>query len=152
MVKIFTGVDRQSFKGGGGLNATWDFGEGIFKAKAAKLKAKASVYKTQAEQNKALLNIIETYYDFLEAQLNFKSYEQLVAEANTIAGQIAIQVEVGLRFESELLLAKSNHNHMRVEMLNARTQYNKNVSKVSKIAQSGSCNEAGRDRNSFSSH
>lgn len=121
--KIFTNVDRQSFNGGFGLNATWDFGDAIFKAKAAKLKVKASKYQAQAEQNKALLNIIETYYDFLEAQLDYKAYEQLVAEANILAKQIETQVNAGLRFESELLLAKSNHNHMKVEMLNARTRY-----------------------------
>ena len=121
--EIFESLDRQNFWGGAGLNATLDFGDGIFKVKAAKLKARASVYRTQAEKNKALLNIIETYYDFLTAQFSYKAYEQLAAEADDLARQIAIQVEAGLRFESEMLLAKSNSNHMRVEMLNARTQY-----------------------------
>ena len=131
--KIFTNVDRQSFWGGTGLNATWNIGEGIFKAKAAKLKAKASVYQTQAERNKALLNIIGTYYDFLAAQLNYKAYEQLVAEADDLASQIGTQVEAGLRFESERLLAKSNYNHMRVEMLNARIQYYSMSAKLVKL-------------------
>ena len=121
--KIFTNLDRQSFWGGAGFNATLDIGDGIFKARSAKLKSEASVYKTEAEQNKALLNIIETYYDFLTAQLYYKAYEQLVAESDDLASQIAIQVEAGLRFESELLLAQSNSSHMRIEMLNARTQY-----------------------------
>ena len=131
--KIFTNVDRQSFWGGTGLNATWNIGEGIFKAKAAKLKAKASVYQTQAEWNKALLNIIGTYYDFLAAQLNYKAYEQLVAEADDLASQIGTQVEAGLRFESERLLAKSNYNHMRVEMLNTRIQYYNMSAKLVKL-------------------
>ena len=59
----------------------------------------------------------------MTAQLNYNAYEQLVAEADDLASQIAVQVEAGLSFESELLLAKSNSNHIRVEMLNARTQY-----------------------------
>jgi outer membrane protein TolC len=121
--EILESLDRQNFWGGTGLNATLDLGEGIFKAKAAKLKAEASVYQTQAEKNKALLNIIETYYDFLVAQLNYNAYEQLVAESVDLASQIATQVEAGLRFESERLLAQSNSNHIRVEMLNARIQY-----------------------------
>lgn len=121
--EIFESLDRQNFWGGAGLNATLDFGDGIFKARSAKLKAEASVYKTEAERNKALLNIIETYYDFLTAQLNYNAYEQLVAESDDLASQIATQVEAGLRFESERLLAQSNSNHMRVEMLNARTRY-----------------------------
>jgi outer membrane protein TolC len=121
--EIFESLDRQNFWGGAGLNATLDFGDGIFKAKATKLKAKASVYQTQAEKNKAMLQIIETYYDFVAAQLNYNAYEQLVAESDDLASQIAIQVEAGLRFESELLLAKSNSSHIRVEMLNYRAQY-----------------------------
>ena len=131
--KIFTDVNRQNFWGGLGLNATWDFGDGIFKANAAELKAQASVYRTQAEQNKALLNVIQTYYDFLAAQLYYEAYEQLAAQADTIASQIAIQVTVGLRYESELLLAKSNYKHLQVEMLNAKTEYNNKSATLVKL-------------------
>ena len=122
--RFFTDVNRQNFWGGIGLNAVWDFGDGIFKSNAAELKAQAAVFETQAEQNKALLNTINTYYDFLAAQLYFKAYKQLAAEAKTIADQIGIQVEAGLRYESEKLLAKSNYHHLKVEMLNAKIQHN----------------------------
>jgi len=121
---FFTNVNRQNFWGGIGLNATWDFGDGVFKTNGAKLQADASVYLTQSEQNKALLSAIRAYYDFLAAQLYYKAYQQSAAQANTIASQIAIQVEAGIRYQSELLLAKSNYNHMKVEMLNAKTEYN----------------------------
>ena len=121
---FFNDVNRQNFWGGVGLNATWNFGDGIFKSNAAKFKTQAAVYKTQSEQNKALLNIINIYYDFISAQLYYKSYEQLSAQADSITFQISVQVEAGLQYESELLLAKSNHNHLKVTMLNARTEYN----------------------------
>jgi outer membrane protein TolC len=130
---IYTDVNRQSFQGGIGLNASWKFGDGIFKANAAELKAQATSYQTQAEKNKALLEILETYYDFLATQLYHKSYEQLVAQADTIADQIAIQVEAGLRYESELLLVRSNHNHLKVEMLNARTEHNNKSAMLVKL-------------------
>ncbi len=130
---IFTDVNRQNFWGGIGLNATWNFGDGIFKVNAAELKAQASVYQTQAEQNKALLDIIKTYYDFLAAQLYYRAYEQLAAQADTIADQIAVQVEAGIRFESELLLARSNYNHLKVEMLNARTEFNNKSATLVKL-------------------
>lgn len=121
---IFTDVNRNNLWTGFGLNVTWDFGDGIYKAKAAELNAQSSVYQTQAEQNKALLSVINAYYDFLAAQLYYKAYQQLSAQADTIVGQIAVQVEAGLRYESELLLAKSNASHLKVEMLNAKKQYN----------------------------
>jgi len=75
--EILTNLNRQNFWGGLGLNATWNFGNGIYKAKATQLKVQASVYETQAEQNKALLEVIHTYYDFLASQLYYKAYQQL---------------------------------------------------------------------------
>ena len=122
--KFFTDINRQNFWGGVGLNATWNFGDGVFKANAAALKVKATAYKTQEEKNTVLVEIINTDYDFLASQLYYTAYEQLAAQADTIAGQIEIQVKAGLRFESELLLAKSNYLHLKVEMLNARVEFN----------------------------
>ena len=98
---FFNDVNRQNFWGGVGLNATWNFGDGIFKSNAAKFKTQAAVYKTQSEQNKALLNVINIYYDFISAQLYYKSYEQLSAQADSITFQISVQVEAGLQYESE---------------------------------------------------
>jgi outer membrane protein TolC len=130
---FFTDVNRQSFWGGLGLNASWDFGEGIFRANAAELKTKAAFYQTEAEKNQALLEMVEAYYDFLAAQNYYKAYEQLASQADTIAQQIEIQVKAGILFESDDLLAKSNYNHLRVEMLNARTEYNNKSANLTRL-------------------
>ncbi|MBL4861763.1 MAG: TolC family protein, partial [Crocinitomicaceae bacterium] len=122
--QIFTDVNRQNFWGGVGLNANWDFGDGLFKVDAAEFNVQAAAYETQAEKNKALLEVIQTYYDFLTAQLYYNAYQELIVRGDSIINQIAAQVDVELRFESELLLAKSNQNRLKVEMLNARTEYN----------------------------
>ncbi|NRA13082.1 MAG: TolC family protein, partial [Crocinitomicaceae bacterium] len=120
---ILQDVNRQNFSAGLGINATWDFGYGIFKVDAAEFKAEAAVYKTQAEQNKALLQIINTYYDFLSAQLYLRAYQELVVGADTIIAQIQTQVDADLRYPSELLLAKSNLNHLKVEMYDSQIQF-----------------------------
>lgn len=131
--KIFTEVDRQSFWGGLGLNVSWDFGSGIFMANAARLKSKAAAYQSTAAQNKALLEIVQTYYDFLAAQLYYSAYEQLTRQADTISQQITAQVQAGIQFESDALLAKSNYNHLRVEMLNAKTAYNNKSAALTRL-------------------
>lgn len=118
--RFFTDVNSQNFWGGIGLNASWDFGNGIFSAKAENLQAQASLYLTTAERNNALLKIIEAYYDFLAAQLFYMAYEQLVVQGDTITLQIGVQVEAGMRYESELLVAQSNQSHLKVEMMNAK--------------------------------
>jgi len=120
---FFTDVNRQNIWGGIGLNASWDFGEGIFKTKAIEYKVQSATFNTQAEQNKLLLQIISTYYDFLSAQLFYKAYEKLAKQADTIANQISVQVEAGISYESESLLAKSNYKHLKVKTISAQIDF-----------------------------
>jgi outer membrane protein TolC len=122
--RFFLDVNRQNLWAGLGLNSNWDFAEGIYNAKAANFKSQASQYLTQAEQNQQLLQMIYEYYDLMTAQLNYNAYQNLVIQSDSIVQQIAIQVEVGLLYQSELLLAKSNKNHLKVEMLHAKKEYN----------------------------
>lgn len=116
---FFNDVNRQNFWAGLGLNASWDFADGIFTKNAVTLKAEAAVYETEAKKNNALLIIIETYYDFLSAQLTYFAYDELVAQAENINKQIKVQVEAGLQYESEWLLAESNIYQLKVDQLNA---------------------------------
>lgn len=61
---FFLNVDRGNMWAGLGLDARWDFGEGIYRSKAAGLKALAGNHRTQAEKNQVLLKTIHTYYEF----------------------------------------------------------------------------------------
>ncbi|MFT5512046.1 MAG: outer membrane protein TolC [Bacteroidia bacterium] len=131
--RFFTEVNRQNFWTGFGLNASWNFGDAIFKEDAAELKTQAAVYTTEVEKNKALVEVVQTYYDFLTAQLHYNAYEALSLEADTIARQIEIQVQAGIRYTSDALLAKSNYNHLRVEMLKAKTRYNNKSASLVRI-------------------
>lgn len=122
--RFFLDVNRQNLWGGLGLDANWNFAEGIYKTKAAKLNVQATFYETQAERNKALLESIYAYYELTTAQLKLVAYKKMVAQSDTITQQIAIQVDAGLRYQSELLLSKSNQSHLKIEMLNAQSEYN----------------------------
>lgn len=122
--RFFLGVNRQNLWGGIGLNANWDFAEGIYNAKATHLRSQATQYLTQVERNQQLLKMIDAYYDLMTAQLNYNAYQNLVNQSDSIVQQIQFQVEGGLLYESELLLAKSNKNHLQVAMLQAKKAYN----------------------------
>ncbi len=121
--QFFTDVNSQNFWGGIGINASWDFGEGIFIEKAEKLRAHTKEYLVAVERNHVLLRIIEVYYDFLVAELHYRAYERLVAQNDTLTQQMSIQVEAGMRYESELLLEQSNQSHLKVEMMKAKMVY-----------------------------
>ncbi len=131
--RFFLDVNRQNLWVGLGLNANWDFANGIFSAKSANLRSQASQYLTQAERNQQLLKMINVYYDLMTAQLNYNAYQNLVIQSDSIVQQIQFQVEGGLRYESELLLAKSNKNHLQVEMLNAKKGYNRASAALKKL-------------------
>jgi len=131
--RFFLDVKRQNLWGGLGLNANWDFADGIYNAKSANLRSQASQYMTQAERNQQLLKMIDSYYNLMTAQLNYNAYQNLVIQSDSIVQQIQIQVEGGLRYESELLLAKSNKNHLKVGMLNAKKEYNNASAALKKL-------------------
>jgi outer membrane protein TolC len=126
-------LNRQNLWTGIGLNANWDFADGIYNAKSANLRSQASQYLTQAERNQQLLNMINAYYNLMTAQLNYNAYQNLVSQSDSIVQQIQIQVEGGLLYESELLLAKSNKNHLQVEMLNSKKSYNNASAELKKL-------------------
>ncbi len=122
--KFFLDVDRNSLLLGLGLHLNWNIADGIYNVKIAKLKTEASAYIAQAERNKTLLKSIEAYYSLVTAQLNLVALKNIIQQSENISEQIRIQVDAGLRYQSEFLLAKSNTNHMEIEMLNAEHQYN----------------------------
>lgn len=141
--QIYTGAKTQQFWGasmnangtlntdvsgdnlwlGVGVNATLNFADGIYKTKAAKLNLQAVTYTTQAERNQALLRCVNVYYDMLNEQFKVQAYTDLAAQAKNITDQIDVQVTAGLRYQSELLLAKSNYAHLKLELLNAQSAY-----------------------------
>ncbi|MDH3649938.1 MAG: TolC family protein, partial [Saprospiraceae bacterium] len=113
-------LNRDNLWMGLGLDLTWDFADGIYQTKASKYQLEAARHENQADRNQALLEIIDVYYLFASAQWSFQAYQELVAVADTITQQLKIQVDAGLRYHSEWLLANSNLRHMQVQMLNAK--------------------------------
>ncbi len=121
---FFLDVNSNNLWLGLGVNVNWKFADGLSNLKASKLERRSSDYLSIAERNKVLLKSIEAYYNLMTAQLNLVAYKNLVTQSASIIEQMQVQVEVGLIYQSELLLAKSNKNHLQIEMLNANKDYN----------------------------
>jgi outer membrane protein TolC len=116
---FFTNVDRNNIWLGLGLDASWDIGNEVFKTKSAKLLSEASKFKTEQAQNDVLLSSIEIYFDLLLADVQIVSFGQLIQQSDTIIDQLEAQVEVGLRYQSELLLAKSSRALLEMKQIHA---------------------------------
>jgi outer membrane protein TolC len=126
----FLDVNRNSLWLGLGAAVNLDFAKGIHSKNAAQYQLQASAFHTEVEKNKILLECIAAYYDMITTRSNYLAYKGLVAQSDTIIQQIEVKVLAGMLFESELLLAKSNKNHLRVAMLNAEINQNKASSKL----------------------
>lgn len=131
--RFFTDVTRKSLWGGVGGEGTWNFAQGIHETQIANLEIQAAEYATRAERNDALLETIDVYYDFISAQLSHAAYEQLVAQNEVLIEQLKVQVDAGLRYQSDLLLAKSNHNHLKVSMLDAKMSQSASASELMRL-------------------
>ncbi len=118
-------VERNSLWAGVQADLQWDLRQGFFNTSAARQRADAAEHFSQAGKNQVLLEAINAYYDFQTAQLSWQAWEQLAKQASSIATQVAQQVQAGLGYESEGLLAKSNANHLKVEALNSKAEYGK---------------------------
>jgi outer membrane protein TolC len=119
---FFTDVNRNNLWLGLGLDASWDIGNEVFKSKSAKLLSEASQYRTAQVQNETLLASIEAYFDLLLSEVQTATYQQLILQSDTIINQLNAQVEGGLRYESELLLAKSARGQLQVNLLGAQIE------------------------------
>ena len=118
--RIFEDVDRNDLWLGLGLDASWNIGNEIFKARSEKLLSEASQYRTAQAQNETLLASIEAYFDLLLSEVQKAAFEQLILQSDTIIEQLNAQVEGGLRYRSELLLAKSARGQIQVKLLSAQ--------------------------------
>lgn len=123
--KIFTDVNRNNIWAGLGITTEIDFGKGIYQSLAAKQKVKAANFFSIAEKNKTILNAVQTYFDLQTEQLKYSFLQVLVNQSDTLSQQIKIQVDAGLRYQSEYLLAQSNFNHLKVSMLQAKAEWQK---------------------------
>ncbi|MBE0514770.1 TolC family protein [Sulfurimonas sp.] len=130
---FYTDVDSDNLWGGVGVKMRLDFAEGIYKTKAAQLSAKAYSYESDAEKNRVLLSCVNAYYDMAFEQLKYGAYKNLAEQSDLLMQQIGLQVEAGLRYQSELLLAKGNHAHLKLEMMNAQSDYGRKSTELVRL-------------------
>jgi outer membrane protein TolC len=110
---------------GGGFAGKLDFNTGVFDVMAKKQQSAAIKFESQAQRNNIILEAIADYYDLMVAQFNYNELYNLLAQADTLTAQVKVQVDAGIRYQSEYLLAQSNYNHIYFELSDAQVQMNK---------------------------
>jgi len=131
--RIFTDVDRNNLWAGLGIRAEIDFNQGVFGVLAAQQKSEAALYFSIAEKNQALLKAVQAYFDLQTEQLKTTFLQALVNQADILTQQLNLQVEVGLRYQSEYLLAQSNVGHLKIALLQAKAEWQKKSALLSNL-------------------
>jgi len=119
---ILDNITQKEMWLGGGFNAEWDFSNGIYNVRAKKQQSEAIKDEGQAQRNAVILKAIAVYYDLVTAQFRYNQFNSLLTQADTITKQIKVQVDAGLRYQSEYLLAQSNYSHIQIELASARIE------------------------------
>ncbi len=130
--RFFTNVDRQNVWGGIGANLELDLGNGIFSAAAAKQKIAATQMATKAAKNETILAVVHQYYDLQSEQMKNFALQQLKEQSEEMAAQLEVQVDVGLGYKSDWLLAKSNISHQHIAIKKSEGEL---YAKSAKLAQ-----------------
>ncbi len=121
--RIFTNINRNYLWAGLGFAGEIDFGKGFYDARAARQRAVSFNYSTAAEKNQIILKAVLAYFDLQAEELKYLFLRNLSEQSDTLAQQIKIQVDAGLRYQSEYQLAKSNYEHVKISELQAKKDW-----------------------------
>ncbi len=130
---FFLDLNVQNVWAGAGLNAEFDLGKGVFGTQAAREKATAVRYRSQAEKNNAILEVVQQYFNLQAAQAKLAGLREMMALSSNIATQLEAQTEAGLVYKSDLLLAKSNLNHQKIALRQQETELKRNSSRLTNL-------------------
>lgn len=121
--RIFMDVDRQSRWYGGEVNFNWDIGKGLFDTEAKKLVAESAQLFGNVTKNEVAIEGVNAYYQLLIAATKKDIFEDLIIGKEDLIQQLKVQVDVGLRLESELLLAQSNKQRLQLQLLETKQNF-----------------------------
>lgn len=119
---ILSDVTQKELWLGGGIVGVLNFNDGIFNVMAKKQESAAVKFENQAQRNSVILDAVSDYYDLMVAQFDYVQLFNLLSQADSLTSQIKLQVDAGIRYQSEYLLAQSNYNHINIELTNAQVQ------------------------------
>ena len=129
----FIDVNKNNFWAGATVTADWDFGNSVYTYLAAKQNVETVGYTKLVEQNKVNVAAVRAYFDLSAAQSRLVALEKVAQKSEEIMEQVALQVEQGITYKSDLLLAKANLNHVYIAVSKAGTSIQKASHKLLEI-------------------
>ena len=113
----FVDVNKNNEWSGKSFRLSWDLSELLFNSAAKKQGVKAAFYSKEANNIDEKITVFSNYYRLLASEEKAKAVTSFIIKNTEIVAQLQLQVSAGLRLQSELLLAKSNLNNLKIKSL-----------------------------------
>ena len=113
----FVDVEKDNEWSGESFRLSWDLSKLLFNSFAEKKNVKAAFYNKEATNIDEQIRIFENYYQLVASQEKQKAITAFIQKNEEIVEQLKLQVLSGLHLQSELLLAKSNLNNLKIKLL-----------------------------------
>ena len=113
----FIDVNKNNEWSGKSFRLSWDLSELFFNSVAKKKGVKAAFYSKEANNIDEKIKVFSHYYRLLASEEKAKAITSFISKNTEIVAQLKLQVSAGLRLQSELLLAQSNLNNLKIKLL-----------------------------------
>ena len=113
----FVEVNKNNEWSGKSFRLSWDLSELLFNSVAKKQGVKAAFYNKETNNIDEKIKVFSNYYRLLASEEKEKAIASFVRKNTEIVAQLRLQVSAGLRLQSELLLAQSNLNNLKIKLL-----------------------------------
>ena len=113
----FADVEKDNEWSGKSFLLSWDLSKLLFNSLAEKKNVKAAFYNKEATNIDEQIRISENYYQLVASQEKQKAITSFIQKNEEIVEQLKLQILSGLRLQSELLLAQSNLNNLKIKLL-----------------------------------
>jgi len=113
----FVNVDKNNAWNGKSFHLSWNMSELLFNSVAKNQEVKAALYNKEVSNIDEKIRLYINYYRLVASQEKEKAIISFIQKNEEIVAQLKLQVLAGLRLQSELLLAQSNFNNLKVKLL-----------------------------------
>ena len=113
----FVKVAKNNEWNGKSFRLSWNMSELLFNFVAKKLEVKAAFYNKEVGNIDEKIRLYTNYYKIVASQEKEKAIISFIQKNEEIVAQLKLQVLAGLRLQSELLLAQSNFNNLKIKSL-----------------------------------
>jgi outer membrane protein TolC len=113
----FEDVDKNKEWNGKSFRLSWDLSELLFNSAAKNQSIKAAFYNKETGNIDEQIMVYIAYYKLVASQEKEKAIISFIQKNEEIVAQLQLQVSAGLRLQSELLLAQSNFNNLKIKLL-----------------------------------